>query len=82
MGNISLTSILYNTVHHHQLSIKNELAEKFPINNKIYISLNACLAVKQYFYSCPKQSTFKPDTNPGTQKPINDYLSHGLYKIN
>lgn len=82
VGNISLTSILYSIVYHHQVLIKNELTEKFPINNNAYASLNACLAVKQYFHSCPKQNTFKPDTNPGTQKPINDYLSHGLHKIN
>lgn len=82
VGNISLTSILYNIGHHHQVLIKNELAKKSPINNNIYASLNACLAVKQSFHSCPKQSTFKTDTNPGTQKSINDYLSHGLHKIN
>lgn len=82
VGNISLTSTLYNGVHHHQVLIKSELAKKSPINNNTYASLNACLIVKQYFHSYPKQSTFKPDTNPGTQKPINYYLNHGLHKIN
>lgn len=30
----------------------------------------------------PKAEHFKPDTDLGTQKPINDYLSYGLHKIN
>lgn len=78
MGNISL----HNIVYHHRVLIKYELAEKFPISNNKYVPLNACFAMKQNFHSCPKQNTFKPNTNPSTQKPINDYLSHGLHKIN
>lgn len=46
VGNISLTFILYSIVYHHQVLIKNEFAEKFPINNNLCFSLNACLAVK------------------------------------
>lgn len=30
----------------------------------------------------PKADIYKLDINPGTQKPINDYLSHGLHKTN
>lgn len=82
VGNISLTSILYNIVHNHQVLIKNELSEKFPATNNTYVPLNVCLTIKQIIHSYPKKSTFKHDTNSGTQKSINDYLSHGLHKIN
>lgn len=51
MGNLSLASILWNSSHNHKVLIKNELAQKFPIDSNIFVFLNSYLKVKQALLS-------------------------------
>lgn len=78
--NISLAFILYNILYHHQVLIKSCIAGKFQSDDNGQAPLNACLTVKWRLSVLPKiNTTFKPDTNPGTQKTINDSFSHTGY---